>query len=229
MTRIIQGVLNFQRRIFGSKKELFDRLSHGQKPLALFITCSDSRIAPDLLAQTEPGELFVLRNAGNMVPPHGPTPGAEAATIEYAIVQLRIRDVILCGHSKCGAMHGLLAPEALGKLPAVAGWLDNARPILPEIERAGAGLTEEEKLKLTIEKNVLLQLEHLKTHPAVAAALAARSLRLHGWVYHFEKGEVDTYDPISGKFGPIRQKVRQTLLDNAVPDAGPRTDWDTHI
>jgi carbonic anhydrase len=229
MTRIIQGVLNFQRRIFGSKRELFSRLGKGQKPLALFITCSDSRIAPDLLAQTEPGELFVLRNAGNLVPPHGGPPGAEAATIEYAIVQLRVRDIILCGHSKCGAMHGLLQPEALTSLPGVAGWLDHARAILPEVNSAGAGLPEEEQLKLAIEKNVLLQLEHLKTHPAVAAALAARTLRLHGWVYHFEKGVVDTYDPLSGRFVPLDQHVRQQLLQNAEKDSGPRTDWDTHI
>ncbi len=227
MTRIIEGVLNFQRRIFGGKRELFSRLGKGQKPLALFITCSDSRIAPDLLAQTEPGELFVLRNAGNLVPPYGGPPGAEAATIEYALVQLRVRDVVLCGHSKCGAMHGLLEPEALGKMPAVAGWLDHARALLPALQ--GAERSAEEQLKLAIEKNVLLQMEHLRTHPAVAAALAARALRLHGWVYHFEKGLVDAYDPLSGTFRPLEQQVRQKLLENAEPDAGPRTDWDTHI
>jgi carbonic anhydrase len=144
----------------------------------LFITCSDSRIAPDLLTQTEPGELFILRNAGNLVPPFGGPPGAEAATIEYAIVQLRVHDIILCGHSKCGAMHGLLEPEALGKLPSVGGWLEHARALLPELQSAG-NLSEDDKLKLAIEKNVLLQMEHLKTHPAVANALAARALRLH--------------------------------------------------
>jgi carbonic anhydrase len=229
MTRIIQGVLNFQRRIFGSKRELFSRLGKGQKPLALFITCSDSRIAPDLLTQTEPGELFILRNAGNLVPPHGGPPGAEAATIEYAVVQLRVHDIILCGHSKCGAMHGLIAPEALVKLPSVGGWLEHARALLPELQSAGANLSEDDRLKLAIEKNVLLQLEHLKTHPSVASALAARSLRLHGWVYHFEKGQVDVYDPVSGRFVPLEQQIRPTLLEHAEADAGPRTVWDTHI
>jgi carbonic anhydrase len=229
MTRIIQGVLNFQRRIFGSKRELFSKLGKGQKPLALFITCSDSRITPDLLTQTDPGELFILRNAGNLVPPHGGPAGAEAATIEYAVVQLRIHDIILCGHSKCGAMHGLIAPEALGKLPSVNGWLEHARALLPDLQKVGAGLPEDDLLKLTIEKNVLLQLQHLKTHPAVANALAARALRLHGWVYHFEKGLVDVYDPVSGRFVPLEQQVRQKLLENAEPDTGPRTVWDTHI
>src|SRR5262245_41079529 len=158
MTRIIQGVLNFQRRIFGGKKELFEQLAKGQRPLALFITCSDSRINPDLLVQSQPGELFVLRNAGNIVPPFDAGPWAEAATVEYALTQLRIHDVIVCGHSKCGAMHGLIEPEALGKMPAVAGWLAHARDVLP---RLPAELLPEQRLARAIEENVLVQLEHL--------------------------------------------------------------------
>jgi carbonic anhydrase len=225
MTRIMQGVINFQRRIFGKKRDLFARLGKGQQPLALFITCSDSRIAPDLLSQTEPGELFVLRNAGNLVPPHGAGSGAEAATIEYAVAQLRVREVILCGHSRCGAMHGLLEPEALAKLPSVAGWLQYAREVLPQLPQGG--LTPDQRLALAVEQNVLLQLEHLKTHPAVQAALAARTLRLHGWVYHFENGAVDVYDPLSSRFVPLEQ-VRPHW---EVPAAqqGQRTEWETHL
>jgi carbonic anhydrase len=226
MTRIIQGVLEFQRRIFGKKRELFQQLGKGQKPLALFITCSDSRIAPDLLAQTEPGELFVLRNAGNLVPPYSAGPGAEAATIEYAIVNLRVRDVILCGHARCGAVHGLLEPEALAKLPSVAGWLENAKEVLPQVQAAGVG--HDQLLNLAVEKNVLVQLEHLKTHPSVKAALEARTLRLHGWVYHFEQGRVDVYDPLTGKFVPLEQQVR-TRWQGAAKDEGPRTEWETHL
>jgi carbonic anhydrase len=226
MTRIIEGVLNFQRRVFGSKQQQFEQLARGQKPLALFITCSDSRVVPDLLAQTQPGELFILRNAGNIVPPHGSAAGAESATIEYAVVQLKIHDIILCGHSRCGAMHGLLEPAALAKLPSVAGWLEHARAILPQIESAG-NVSEERKLELAIEKNVLLQLEHLKTHPAVQSALEARTLRLHGWVYYFEKGEVDFYDPLTGKFIPIDQHVSQRWRSVARQEATPRTEWET--
>jgi carbonic anhydrase len=226
MTRIIQGVLDFQRRIFGQKRELFQQLGKGQKPLALFITCSDSRIEPGLLSQTQPGELFILRNAGNIVPPHDAGMWAEAATIEYAVVQLRVRDVILCGHSKCGAMHGLLEPEALAKLPSVAGWLGHAKEVLANVP---AGAPEEERLPRAIEQNVLVQLEHLKTHPAVREALAARTLRLHGWVYHFERGKVDTYDPLSGQFRPLEQQVRAEWLKHAEEDQAPRTEWDTHI
>jgi carbonic anhydrase len=226
MTRLIQGVLDFQRRIFGKKRDLFAQLGKGQKPLALFITCSDSRIIPDLLAQTQPGELFVLRNAGNIVPPHGAGSGAEAATIEYALTQLRVRDVILCGHSRCGAMYGLLEPEELAKLPSVAGWLEYAKEVLPQVP---AGLAADQRLAMAIEKNVLVQLEHLKTHPAVKAALETRSLRLHGWVYHFEKGQVDVYNPVSGRFVPLNEQVRPSMVKEAAKDEGPRTEWETHL
>ena len=225
MTRIFQGVLDFQRRVFGSKQAQFERLAGGQKPLALFITCSDSRVMPDLLAQTEPGELFVLRNAGNLVPPYGPVGGAEAATVEYAIAQLKVRDVILCGHSRCGAMHGLLEPAGLAKLPSVAGWLEHAKAILPEVQAAG-DVSEDRKLELAIERNVLLQLEHLKTHPAVKTAMEARTLRLHGWVYHFEKGKVDFYDPLSGKFLPVEQRMSDNWRA-AREDRSPRTEWES--
>lgn len=228
MTRIIRGVLDFQRSIFGQKRELFQELGKGQKPLALFITCSDSRIQPDLLAQTDPGELFVLRNAGNLVPPYSAGLGAEAGTIEYAVVQLRVRDIILCGHSKCGAMHGLIEPEALKSLPSVAGWLEHAREVVPALQKVGP-LSPEATLARAIEENVLLQMEHLKTHPSVRDALSARSLRLHGWVYHFEKGKVDAYDGLTGRFVPLEMQIRQRLLENAEKDSGPRTEWQTHI
>jgi carbonic anhydrase len=227
MTRIIQGVLNFQRRIFGQQRSLFSRLGKGQRPLALFITCSDSRISPNLLTQTDPGELFILRNAGNLVPPSGSGPNGEEATVEYAVTHLRVRDIILCGHSKCGAMHGLLEPQALQSMPRVADWLVHARDVLPEVEKAGAGLAEEQKLALAIEKNVLVQLEHLKSYASVAAALGNRALRLHGWVYHFERGQVDVYDPVTGGFVPLgvgaSHKWRE---EEALAHEAPRREFD---
>jgi len=230
MTRMIQGVMDFQRRIFGNKRELFEQLGGGQQPLALFITCSDSRINPDLLIQTQPGELFVLRNAGNIVPAHCKDPGGEAATIEYAVRQLRVRELFVCGHSHCGAMHGLIAPETLPHLPDVCSWLSHAKDALTKIPRAPEE-TPEQYLRKVVEQNVLLQLEHVKSHPAVMEALESRTLRLHGWVYTFESGKVDIYDPLKDKFVPIEQQARAKLLDN--PDPNPnkteRTVWHTHI
>jgi carbonic anhydrase len=209
-SRLIQGIQHFQDRVFGSKKSLFHRLGEGQEPLALFITCSDSRINPNLLTQTEPGELFILRNAGNLVPPFG-VHGGEAATIEFALKQLHIQDVIVCGHSKCGAVQGLLALDTLHDLPEVAAWLEYARAILPAVEKDAATLSPAERLNLAIERNVLLQLEHLKTYPFVADGLSAGHLRLHGWVYFLESGEVTAHVPGQARFMPLAEAVRSRL------------------
>ncbi|NBO92410.1 MAG: carbonic anhydrase [Planctomycetia bacterium] len=223
MTRILQGVLEFQRRIFAEKKELFEELGKGQKPLALFITCADSRISPDLLAQTQPGELFHLRNAGNIVPPYGIVSGGEDATIEFAVHYLRVRDIILCGHAKCGAIHGLLHPENLGTLPAVGRWVEHSRGLLQRLKPG----SDDEQLQQAIELNVVTQLEHLRTHPAVKTALEARTLRMHGWVYDFERGKVTVYDPLKNQFVPLAESIRDKMLRDAGRDQGPRSEWET--
>jgi len=204
MQKLVAGIHEFQQKCFTSQKELFERLAQGQQPLALFITCSDSRIDPSLLTQTEPGELFILRNAGNIVPPYGVAGGGEAATIEYAVSVLQVQDIIVCGHSHCGAMTGLLHPEQLNELTAVKDWLAHAEAtarIMKEnyehISDAGARLTA------TVEENVLVQLENLRTHPSVTAALSRGALKLHGWVYKFETGQVFAFDPEQHEFAPV--------------------------
>ena len=204
MQKLVEGIHQFQNGVFGSKQRLFQGLVDGQHPLALFITCSDSRIDPNLLTQTEPGELFILRNAGNIVPPHGAVVGAEAATIEYAVSVLEVKDIVVCGHSHCGAMSGLLDQSGLGKLPAVRSWLCHAESTLRIIQEKYAHITDAAaRLTATVEENVLVQLEHLRTHPTVAAALGRKALNLHGWVYKFETGQVFAYRPQDGQFLPI--------------------------
>jgi len=204
MQKLVDGIHQFQNRVFRSKQRLFEGLVDGQQPLALFITCSDSRINPNLLTQTEPGELFILRNAGNIVPPYGTVEGGEAATIEYAVSVLGVKDIVICGHSHCGAMGGLLDQSQLAKLPAVRSWLSYAESTQRIIEENYAHLTDaDERLTATVEENVLVQLEHLRTHPAVAAALGRQALNLHGWVYKFETGQVFGYRPQDGQFVPI--------------------------
>jgi carbonic anhydrase len=204
MQKLVEGIHQFQTDIFSSKQRLFERLVEGQHPLALFITCSDSRIDPSLLTQTEPGELFILRNAGNIVPPYGTMNAGEAATIEFAVRALEVKDIVICGHSHCGAMSGLLAPEKLVDLPAVRSWLsyaDSTHRIMREnyehITDANARLTA------TVEENVLVQLEHLRTHPSVAAALGRKEIHLHAWVYKFESGQVFAYAPDQEQYVPI--------------------------
>ena len=204
MQKIVAGIHQFQKNVFSSKQQMFEDLANGQQPSALFITCSDSRISPHLLTQTEPGELFVLRNAGNIVPPYGAVDGGEAATIEYAVGVLGVTDIIVCGHSHCGAMAGLLDQSQLAKLPAVRSWLCHAESTHRIIEENHADLTDAAaRLTATVEANVLVQIEHLRTHPTVAAALGRNALNLHGWVYRFETGQVFGFQQQDGRFAPI--------------------------
>jgi len=206
MQKLIQGLHQFQTHVFSSQRELFERLTKGQQPDALFITCSDSRINPNLVTQTEPGDLFILRNAGNIVPPGDLGPGGEAATIEYAVAALGVRDIILCGHSHCGAMTGLLNPETLRELPRVRSWLAHAEATRRIVEQNYRHLAGNALLTVTVQENVLVQLDHLRTHPVVERALARGELNLHGWVYKFETGEVFAYDPEQGQFLAITQE-----------------------
>src|SRR5262245_17324077 len=170
MHKLIQGIHQFQANVFRPQRELFERLADGQRPEVLFITCSDSRINPNLITQTDPGDLFILRNAGNLVPPYGATNGGEAATIEFAVVGLGVRDLILCGHSDCGAMKGLHHPETLQGMPTMAAWLAHAEATRWITRQRYAGFPDEDLLNVTVQENVLVQLENLRTHPAVAAA-----------------------------------------------------------
>lgn len=204
MQKLVEGIHQFQQNVFSSDRKLFETLVEGQNPLALFITCSDSRIDPARLTQTEPGEVFIQRTAGNIVPPYGAVLGGEAATIEYAVAALKVKDIIICGHSHCGAMSGLLHPEAVEKMPAVQALLKHAESTRRIVEENYGHLTEEpQRLTLTVEENVLVQLENLRTHPSVAAALGRNELKLHGWVYKFETGQVFAYDPAQGQFVPL--------------------------
>lgn len=203
MKNLIQGIHEFRSGTFLSQKELFERLAHQQSPDALFITCSDSRINPNLITQTKPGELFILRNAGNIVPPFGSVSAGEMATIEFAVVGLGVKDIIICGHSDCGAMKGLLDEEKLAAMPAVRDWLKYAQATRQIVADNYASLSDDDRLNVTIQENVLVQLENLRTHPAIASRLVSGKVNLHGWVYKIESGEVFSYSPGQGQFIPV--------------------------
>ncbi len=206
MQKLVKGIHQFQQNAFAHQKRLFERLAKGQQPIALFITCSDSRINPNLLTQTDPGELFIMRNAGNIVPPYGAVRGGEAATIEYAVSVLKVRDIIICGHSHCGAMAGIVHPEAVASLPAVKDWLQHAEATARILTENYTHISNEQALlTATVEENVLVQLENLRTHPSVAAALMREDVKIHGWVYKFESGEVFAYEPQEGQFLSIEE------------------------
>lgn len=201
MKKLIEGLHRFHAGYFESHKDLFEKLSQGQHPRILFITCSDSRIDPNLITQANVGDLFVIRNAGNIVPPYGATNGGEGASIEYAITALGIEQVIVCGHSHCGAMKGLLKMSKLeDQMPLVYEWLKQAEATRRLIRDNYGHLSNEEVLPITIAENVLTQLENLSTYPVIRSKLYQGKLALHAWIYNIESGDVFAYDPISHDF-----------------------------
>jgi carbonic anhydrase len=202
MDNLIAGVRSFQQHVFPRYRELFKRLASGQSPDALVITCSDSRVDPTLLFQAEPGQLFELRNAGNIVPPYGEFVGGVTATIEFAVVALAVPRIIICGHSECGAMAGLLEPDNVKTMPNVRKWLKNAAPVREALTNTGA-LDGPDALEKAIEANIIVQLDHLRTHPCVAESLAAGRLTIHGWVYDIASGNVEAYDEKWRQFTPL--------------------------
>ncbi|MFQ4147748.1 carbonic anhydrase [Arthrobacter sp. LAPM80] len=204
MQDIIDGFLKFQQEAFPKRSGLFKELATAQNPKALFIGCSDSRIVPELLTQQEPGDLFVIRNAGNIVPAYGPEPGGVSATVEYAVAVLGVTDVILCGHSDCGAMTAISTDTNLDHLPAVASWLAHA-DAAKAVNAARTHVSAQGRLEAMVRGNVMAQLTNIKTHPCVALALDQGRLNLHGWVYDIETGSIDTLDGTTGRFVPLAE------------------------
>jgi carbonic anhydrase len=209
IAKVFQGYLRFREEVYPEHRELFDQLKNQQNPQVLFITCADSRIDPSLITHTDPGDLFICRNIGNIVPAYGEMLGGVSAVVEYAVMALAVKDIIVCGHTDCGAMKALRDPDApvLASMPTVRSWLRNAHAAL-SVARAKEPEAEGEDFShRLVEENVLLQLQHLRTHPAVAAGLAAGNLQLHGCVYNIGSGRVDLYDEESHRFVPIERMV----------------------
>ena len=168
MQHLLSGVHQFHSNVFQRERDFFDNLVNGQSPSALFVTCSDSRVDPNLITQSGPGELFVLRNAGNIVPPYGASNGGESATIEYAVAALGVRDIVICGHSRCGAMSALLNPESAAKLPLVSAWLNHAETTRRIMRENYSDITGDALVEIAVQEHVLVQIENIQTHPAVA-------------------------------------------------------------
>lgn len=208
MQKLIDGAHRFARREFGKHRDLFRRLSEqGQRPHALFITCADSRVVAELITHSRPGDLFVVKNVGNIVPPADVTgsTNSTAAAVEFAVDQLEVSDVVVCGHSQCGAMQALLTglpPEP--PLPHLAEWLEVASPVRSIIcERYGHLKEQEARCTAAAEENVLFALENLRNYPCVRRRLTAGTLRLHGWFFKIASAELFAYDPEIQQFAPL--------------------------
>lgn len=222
MDHLLPGIHQFHTQVYRKEQEFFDQLAGGQSPRVLFVSCSDSRVDPTLITQAQPGELFVLRNAGNMVPPFGASNGGEAASIEYAVAALGVKDIVVCGHSQCGAMKALLHPEAVESLPLVKEWLKHAESTRRIMAENYSDLAGEPLLTAAVQEHVLMQIENLQTHPAVASAAQRGELTLHGWVYGLETGQIHAFCSETSAFVPLGEHVAKTGIPAPLQHRGKK-------
>lgn len=201
MRRLIEGYQHFAHDLFPGRRDHYKLLSDRQSPRWLFITCSDSRVVPDLILSTEPGDLFIIRNAGNVVPPEGPeTYGGVSATIEYAVEVLKVRHIILCGHSDCGAIKAALDHVALEQLPKARLWLSHVEDAFKFKQPLNPADGPQAELASLIRGNVLAQVQSMCTHPAIIHALAENRIQIHAWYYDILSGRVERYDDEQQRF-----------------------------
>jgi carbonic anhydrase len=210
MQKLIEGIRQFQSSYVPSHQALMAELSKGQHPRVLFIGCSDSRVSPEIITQSDIGDLFIIRNAGNIIPPYEATNGGEGATIEYAIEALNIKQVIVCGHSHCGAMKGLLQlGELEDKMPLVYEWLRHTEATRKLVMDNYSHLEKKEMLNVLVAENVVTQIDNLRTYPVIRSKLFKGDLAIHGWIYKIETGEVLAYDAENHAFMPPHSKLAE--------------------
>lgn len=214
MKKLVKGIVEFRQNTLPEYREKFARLALGQSPDTLFIACSDSRVAPNVFASTEPGDLFVVRNVGNMVPccgknGHSTADESEAAAIEFALSNLKVSDIIVCGHSECGAMHALLEGRDKLRAPNLRSWLRHGEASLPKLEQATQGFSRVNQLS---QLNVLQQLENLRSYPLVKERLEKNQLKLHGWWFELHTALVYAFEDCEGTFVPIDEQEAERIL-----------------
>lgn len=221
MEKLLKGLREFQEHYIPAHQELIQELAKGQHPRILFIGCSDSRVDPTIITQSEIGDLFVIRNAGNIVPPYEATNGGEGATIEYAMEALNITQIIICGHTQCGAMKGLLQlGELEEKMPLVYDWLHHTEATRKLVFDHYGDRGKKEKLNLLVAQNVLTQIDNLRTYPSIHSRLHKGDLSIHGWIYHIENGQLLAYDQEANDFLPPQSRIDAYAQPGRVVRAG---------
>jgi carbonic anhydrase len=209
LEQLKQGVRRFQTDIYPQQAEVFTQAaSEGQRPHTLFIACADSRVDPNAITSSGPGEVFVLRNIGNMVPAYGEMLGGVSAVVEFAVSSLGVKHIVVCGHTQCGAMQALLSPQSTANMPTVTSWLKNAHAALSITRSIEERMSDDphrpSAIELLTQQNVLLQMQHLKTHPSVAGAMAQGELTLSGWIYNIGTGGISIAEDGGQSFTPVR-------------------------
>ncbi|MCB0362753.1 MAG: carbonic anhydrase [Bdellovibrionales bacterium] len=208
MKKLVKGIVDFRQRLLPEYREKFAQLALGQSPDTLFIACSDSRVVPNLFASTNPGDLFVVRNVGNLIPccadnGHSSADESEAAAIEFSVLNLRVSDIVVCGHSECGAMHALMEGRERIPSPNLRAWLRHGEPSLAGINQGSSQLSPINRLS---QENVLQQIRHLYSYPSVSERLAQGNLKLHGWWFELSTANVYAYKESLGRFALIEKE-----------------------
>ncbi|MDO8213838.1 carbonic anhydrase [Conexibacter sp. CPCC 206217] len=208
MRNLLAGIHDFKREGFRSQRSLMERLAHdGQRPQIALVSCSDSRVLPEMFTQAAPGDIFLVRNAGNIVPASGGDAPGEAASLEFAVEVLGVRDVVVCGHTHCGAVDAILRPETIEGLPTLERWLLSSQETGKIVRERYAHLHGDALMRVAVGEHVLVQLEHLRTLPFIARRLKEPDFAIHGWVYDIKTGEVQVYDVDQGMFRPLAETV----------------------
>lgn len=214
MKKLVRGIVEFRQKVLPGYREKFARLALGQSPDTLFIACSDSRVVPNLFASTDPGDLFMIRNVGNLIPScgkagHSSADESEAAALEFAILTLGVSDIVVCGHSECGAMHALLEGREKVSAPNLRAWLRHGEDSLAQMTE---GKGEPDRVNRLSQLNVLTQLEHLKSYPLVQERLASKALQLHAWWFELSTANVYVFEEGLGKFILIDEEEAGRIL-----------------
>ncbi len=219
MQKLEAGIHHFKANYFESNRGLFEQLAEkGQKPETLFITCCDSRIVPTLITTAAPGELFIVRNVGNIVPSvERGVIGGVAAAIEYAVEVLEVGNIIVCGHTNCGAIDAILHPERVKHLSFISRWMAESARIPKLIEERYGHLEGDARMTAAVQENVLEQLENLRTYDFVARRMDAGTIKISGWVFKIATGDVFDFDPISGQFVQLGDRERPVLSSRPPP------------
>ncbi|MBS0629012.1 MAG: carbonic anhydrase [Verrucomicrobia bacterium] len=213
MKKLIQGIVDFRKGLTEESRELFAKLALGQKPDTLFIACSDSRVVPNLFASTNPGDLFVLRNIGNLVPPQNSNDDSASAVVEFSIFSLQVSDIIICGHSECGAMQALLHGVDSNCCSHLESWLKYGKEALTKVRKGvkiNPGLSEHNQLS---QVNVLQQMEHIKSYPFIQERIAKKELRVHGWWFDIAHADVYCYEQELNQFVLIDESEAEHILE----------------
>lgn len=230
MKKLVRGIIDFRRKVDPGYRERFAQLALGQSPDTLFIACSDSRVAPNVFASSDPGDMFVIRNVGNLVPACGGSHGlstadeSEAAAIEFAVQFLKVSDIIICGHSECGAMQALMTGRENLNAPNLKAWLrhgEEALKAMDQDDRLSQELAPHNRLS---QLNVLQQIENLKSYPIIQERIANHTLRVHGWWFELARAAVQSFDPDLGRFVEINEAEAARILDSIENHSCPACD-----